>query len=235
MTASTLLIIDDEPQIRRAVRHAVERDVDRVLEAATGRDGLDLAAAERPDLVVLDLGLPDMSGSAVCQEIRGWSTAPVIVLSARHSDQEKVSLLDAGADDYVTKPFSTDELRARVRAQLRRATLAPREDVEPVALDGLVIDLARRTVTRDGAPVHLTPIEWSLLRTFVASRGRALTHTQLFRAVWNQSEGDPQHYLRVHVANLRRKIERDTLRPRLILTEAGVGYRFADPRDARTE
>ena len=232
MRDATVLVIDDEPQIRRAVRHAVERDVGRVLEAASGRDGLDLAAAERPHLIILDLGLPDMTGAAVCREVRGWSTVPVIVLSARHSDQEKVDLLDAGADDYVTKPFSTDELRARVRAHLRRATLAPRDDAEPLELDGLVIDLARRSVARDGVPIHLTPTEWELLRTFVASRGRTLTHAQLFRAVWRQPAGDPQQYLRVHVANLRRKLERDTLRPRLILTEPGVGYRFTDPRDA---
>ena len=231
MPDTTLLIIDDEPQIRRAVRHAVEHDVTRVLEAATGREGLDLAASARPDLVVLDLALPDTTGAAVCRELRGWSTVPVIVLSARHSEQEKVALLDAGADDYVTKPFGTGELRARVRAQLRRASLAPRDEAEPLLVDGLAIDLARRTVSRDGAPIHLTPIEWDLLRTFVASRGRTLTHSQLFRAVWNQPAGDPQQYLRVHVANLRRKIERDSVRPTLILTEPGVGYRFAVPDD----
>lgn len=231
LAQATVLVIDDEPQIRRAVRHAVEREAGRVLEAGNGREGLDLAASEQPSLIILDLALPDMDGAAVCRELRGWSNVPVIVLSARHSDQEKVELLDAGADDYVTKPFSTDELRARVSAQLRRAALAPRDDAEPLELDGLVIDLARRTVARDGGPIHLTPTEWELLRTFVASRGRTLTHPQIFRAVWHQPAGDPQQYLRVHVANLRRKIERDSLRPRLILTVPGVGYRFAVPED----
>ena len=232
MAELTLLIIEDEPQIRRAVRHAVERDVSRVLEAPSGREGLDAAASARPDLIVLDLGLPDVDGAAVCREIRSWSSAPIIVLSARHSDREKVELLELGADDYVTKPFSTDELRARVRVQLRRAAGVARDDSGVVEADGLLIDLARRAVTRDGRRIHLTPIEWELLRALVAHRGRTLTHAQLFRAVWNQPAGDPQQYLRVHVANLRRKVERDTLRPRLILTEPGVGYRFADPEEA---
>ena len=232
MAELTLLIIEDEPQIRRAVRHAVERDVSRVLEAPSGREGLDAAASARPDLIVLDLGLPDVDGAAVCREIRSWSSAPIIVLSARHSDREKVELLELGADDYVTKPFSTNELRARVRVQLRRAAGVARDDSGVVEADGLLIDLARRAVTRDGRRIHLTPIEWELLRALVAHRGRTLTHAQLFRAVWNQPAGDPQQYLRVHVANLRRKVERDTLRPRLILTEPGVGYRFADPEEA---
>ena len=227
----SLLVVDDEPQIRRAVRHAVERDVARVLEAPTGRVGLDLAAAERPDVVILDLGLPDMSGVAVCRELRAWTQAPIIVLSARHSDREKVELLELGADDYVTKPFSTDELRARVRVQLRRAAATAGATANVIEADGLRIDLARRAVTRDGERIHLTPIEWELLRVLAAHRGRTLTHAQLFREVWNQPAGDPQQYLRVHLANLRRKIERDTLRPRIVLTELGVGYRFADAEE----
>jgi two-component system KDP operon response regulator KdpE len=223
----TILIIDDEPQIRRVVRNALAGDAVRVLEAATGKEGIDLAAAERPDLVVLDLGLPDAAGASVCREIRKWSSAPIVVLSARHSESEKVALLDAGADDYVTKPFSTAELQARVRAQLRRARTAPSAAGDaPLEADGLRIDTARRTVTRDGAEIHLTPTEWDLLRAFVAQAGRTLTHDQIFRAVWGRSPGDPQAYLRVHVANLRRKIERDPVRPSLILTEPGVGYRF---------
>ena len=226
MSDGVILVIDDEPQIRRAVRHALEPHAARVVEAGTGRDGIDLAASERPDLIVLDLGLPDVTGAQVCREIRKWSAAPIVVLSARHSDHEKVALLDAGADDYVTKPFSTPELSARVRAQLRRSRMhAPAADA-PLEADGLVVDTARRVVAREGTPIHLTPTEWDLLRAFVLHRGRTLTHAQLFRAVWNRSDGDPQQYLRVHVANLRRKIERDSLRPRLILTEPGVGYRF---------
>jgi two-component system KDP operon response regulator KdpE len=224
-----ILVIEDDAPIRRAVRHALETDACRVIETADGRSGVDLAAAQRPDLVVLDLGLPDTSGASVCQEIRKWSTVPIIVLSARHSDHEKVQLLDAGADDYVTKPFSTVELRARIRAQLRRARLHEGEDHQPLTIDGLVIDAANRVAIRDGAPIHLTPTEWDLLRAFVRHAGRTLTHHQLFRAVWNRSNGDPQQYLRVYVANLRRKLERDSLRPSLIVTEPGVGYRFANP------
>lgn len=228
MSDALILVIDDEPQIRRAVRHALEADAGRVIEAGTGREGIDLTAAEHPDLVVLDLGLPDTPGAQVCREIRKWSIAPIVVLSARHSDHEKVQLLDAGADDYVTKPFSTVEFRARVRAQLRRSRIQPLEDHEPLVIEGLVIDSAKRVVLREGVPIHLTPTEWDLLRAFVRHPGRTLTHHQLFRAVWNRSNGDPQQYLRVHVANLRRKIERDSLRPRLIVTEPGVGYRFVD-------
>ena len=223
----TILVIDDEPQIRRVVRNALGGPGVRVLEAAGGGEGIDLAAAERPDLVVLDLGLPDTPGARVCREIRKWSGVPIVVLSARHSESEKVALLDAGADDYVTKPFSTAELQARVRAQLRRArTPAPAGEDAPLQVDGLRIDTARRTVSRDGAEIHLTPTEWDLLRAFVARAGRTLTHDQIFRAVWGRSPGDPQAYLRVHVANLRRKIEHDPVRPALIVTEPGVGYRF---------
>jgi len=228
MADTTILVIDDEPQIRRVVRNALEGDGVRVVEAATGREGIDRAAAERPDLVVLDLGLADVAGASVCAEIRGWSSVPIVVLSARHSEHEKVALLDAGADDYVTKPFSTAELRARVRAQLRRSRAAPSPGAGgPVELDGLRVDLARRVLSRDGGEIHLTPTEWDLLRAFVSNAGRTLTHDQIFRAVWGRATGgDPQAYLRVHVANLRRKIERDAVRPTLIVTEPGVGYRF---------
>ena len=227
MPASTILVIDDEPQIRRVVRNALAGEGVRVLEAEAGRAGIDLAAAERPDLILLDLGLPDAAGASVCREIRKWSSVPIVVLSARHSEAEKVAMLDAGADDYVTKPFSTAELQARVRAQLRRArTAAAPGDAGPVTAEGLTVDTARRAVWRDGAEIHLTPTEWDLLRAFVAQAGRTLTHDQIFRAVWGRSPGDPQAYLRVHVANLRRKIERDPVRPVLIVTEPGVGYRF---------
>jgi len=227
MPPLTLLVIDDEVQIRRVVRHALETNEIRVLEAGTGREGVDLAAAERPDLIVLDLGLPDMSGADVCRDIRGWSVAPIVVLSARHSDQEKADLLDLGADDYVTKPFSTLELQARVRAQLRRARIAEAPSGGTrIEADGVVIDLVRRSVVRDGAPVHLTPIEWELLRVLATHAGRTMTHNQLFTQVWARAHGDAQQYLRVHVASLRRKLERDSVRPRLILTEPGVGYRF---------
>ncbi|HWZ59120.1 MAG TPA: response regulator transcription factor [Gemmatimonadaceae bacterium] len=228
MADETVLVIDDEPQIRRVVRHAVEGEVARTVEAATGAEGIDLAAAVRPALIVLDLGLPDMSGEDVCREIRSWSTAPIVVLSARHSDREKVALLDAGADDYVTKPFSTIELRARIRAQLRRGRLAAVGDNgAPITLDGgIVIDVVKPQVTRAGVPVHLTRTEWELLRVLIAHQGRTMTHRELFSAVWGNSFGDAQQYLRVHIRSLRRKIEPDPVRPRYIVTEPAVGYRF---------
>jgi two-component system, OmpR family, KDP operon response regulator KdpE len=221
-----VLIIDDEPQIRRVVRNALSRDA-TVLEAATGREGIDLAAATEPVLIVLDLGLPDVPGASVCREIRRWSAAPIIVLSARHMNEEKVALLDAGADDYVTKPFSTAELQARVRAQLRRArtTESPAESA-PLRIGDLMIDVATRTLTRGGVRVHLTPTEWDLLRAFVKHAGRTLTHQQILHEVGGREAGDAQTYLRVHVANLRRKIEHSPVRPALIITEPGVGYRF---------
>ena len=223
----TILVVDDEPQIRRVVRHALEGNGTRVLEAATGQEGIDVAAAQRPDLIVLDLGLTDMSGADVCREIRGWSTAPIVVLSARHSDHEKAELLDLGADDYITKPFSTLEFQARVRAHLRRAQLAQQPNGNTsIEADGLLVELAKRTVSRDGAPIHLTPIEWELLRVLAVNAGRTMTHRQLFAQVWARSHGDAQQHLRVHVASLRRKLERDPVRPRLVITEPGIGYRL---------
>lgn len=227
MTSPVVLVIDDEPQIRRVVRNAVEPGMGTVLEASTGREGIDIAAAERPQLVVLDLGLPDMDGAAVCREIRSWSSAPIIVLSARHSPQEKAALLDSGADDYITKPFSTIELQARLRAALRRARLTSASPVESsIVVDGLTIDLAKPSLTRDGHVVHLTKTEWDLLRTLARHTGRTMTHRQIFAEVWGNSHGDAQQYLRVHIRSLRRKMEADPVRPRLIVTEPGVGYRF---------
>jgi len=236
----TVLVIDDEPQIRRLVANALTSDAlaagdlppaaVRVVEAANGRAGIDAAAAELPALVILDLGLPDQSGLDVCREIRRWSAAPIIVLSARHADTEKVALLDAGADDYLTKPFSTVEFLARVRAQLRRARLhtgiAAAPNAALVAVGDVAVDLQLRRVERDGVPIHLTPTEFALLRTFVLHPRQTLTHRQLFAAVWGNAAGDAQQYLRVYVGHLRRKIERDPVRPRYLQTEAGVGYRF---------
>jgi two-component system KDP operon response regulator KdpE len=227
---TTVLVVDDETNIRSIIRAAVESDGGTVFEAATAASGLELARRERPGLVVLDLGLPDMDGLDVCRSIREWSSTPILVLSARHSDQEKARLLDAGADDYLTKPFSTLELQARIRAQLRRARMGPVPGGDtPVSTSGLTIDLARRSVTRDGNLVHLTPTEWDLLRALVSHAGRTMTHHQLFDTVWGRHHGDAQQYLRVYVANLRRKLEADPLRPTLILTEPGVGYRFELP------
>lgn len=231
MRHDVVLVIDDEPQIRRVVRHALEAEVQRVVEAATGREGVDAAAAEQPALIVLDLGLPDVNGLEVCREIRQWSSAPILVLSARHSDREKVALLDAGADDYVTKPFSTSEFLARVRAHLRRSRLNPLASADkPIEFEGLTIDLAKPAAMKAGVAVHLTPTEWDVLRTLIRHAGRTLTHRQLFTAVWGNSYGDAQQYLRVHIRSLRRKLERDPVRPKLIVTEPGVGYRL-DPPD----
>ncbi len=227
MHESTVLVIDDETRIRSIVRAAVESDGGVVYEAATGRTGMALAASEHPNLIVLDLGLPDIDGLEVCREIRAWSFVPILVLSARHSDEEKARLLDAGADDYLVKPFSTLELQARVRAQLRRARMHPVPGGdEPIAVGGLRVDLDARTITRNGTPVHLTPTEWALLNTLVTHADRTMTHRQLFDAVWGRSHGDAQQYLRVYIANLRRKIEADPLRPVLIVTESAIGYRF---------
>lgn len=239
----TVLVIDDEPQIRRLVRNALTPDAlqlgiggedvrvrcdVRVLEADAGQKGIDLAAAEAPALIILDLGLPDMEGLAACREIRSWLGAPIIVLSARQSDTEKARLLDAGADDYVSKPFSTVEFLARVRAQLRRARRRGGSDAAAavVAFGDITVDQQRRRVERDGQPIHLTPTEWALLRAFVAHPRQTLTHQQLFRAVWGSASGDAQQYLRVYVGHVRRKLEQDPVRARFLQTEPGVGYRF---------
>lgn len=227
----TVLVIDDETQIRRAIKNALRDTADRTIEAATGAEGVDLAATERPELVVLDLGLPDMAGIDVCREIRRWATMPIVVLTARHAVEEKVQLLNAGADDYVTKPFSIVELTARVQAQLRRAR-TPGEPVQTTleTADGLRIDFAKRAIARHGTPIRLTPLEWDILRALAREPARTLTHQQIFDAVWGREFGDPRLYLRVHITNLRRKIEVDSARPQLIVTEPGVGYRFEPPR-----
>jgi two-component system KDP operon response regulator KdpE len=223
----TILIVDDEPQIRRVLRHALGEDGTRVIEAATATEGVDLAAAERPGLIVLDLGLPDGSGEDVCRQIRGWSQAPILVLSARHSDAEKIALFDAGADDYVTKPFSSAELKARVRALMRRTAAVATDGAAIIVREDLEIDLGRRAVRLGGSPVHLTPIEWELLVALATHLGRVMTHQQLFTAVWRgRDHGDAQQYLRVYVAHLRRKLESDPVHPRFIFTIPAVGYRF---------
>ena len=222
--AASILIIDDEPQIRVAVRDALREVAERIGEAATGAEGLNAATSERPELVILDLGLPDTAGVDVCRELRRLLASPIIVLSARHSEDEKVLLLNAGADDYVTKPFSVLELAARARAQLRRARSSAASP-SPVTLHGLTIDPVTRRVDREGRQIHLTPIEWQILHTLVSAGGQTLTHQQIFDAVWSRQFGSPQQYLRVHITNLRRKIESDPASPRIVITEPGVGYR----------
>jgi two-component system KDP operon response regulator KdpE len=222
----TFLIIEDEPKIRAVVRDAVAGEGDEWCDAGTASQGLFMASANPPDLVILDLGLPDMPGIDVCRRLRSVTTAPILVLSARLGESEKAALLDAGADDYVTKPFGSLELRARVHAQLRRARIVPAPLDAPMSVGGLSIDLARRSVMRDGVPVHLTRTEWGLLNALVTNAGRTLTHRQLYRSVWGDSHGQPQQYLRVYITHLRKKIESDAVTPRVIVTEPGVGYRF---------
>ncbi len=222
-----VLVIDDEPQIRRAVRDALRDVTPRVDEASNGSTGIDAATNHHPDLIVLDLGLPDMAGVDVCREIRKGSAVPIIVLSARHSEHEKVDLLNAGADDYVTKPFSVLELAARAKAHIRRgkSLAAASGSAAPVTIGNLLIDTVNRKVSREGTQLHLTPIEWQILATLLASAGKTLTHQQIFDAVWGRQFGSPQQYLRVHITNLRRKIEVDPAAPQIIITEPGVGYR----------
>lgn len=221
-----ILVVEDEPDIRRFVRMALESEGHEVFEAATLQRGLIEAGSRRPELAVVDLGLPDGDGVELIRDLRHWSPAPVIVLSARSGEADKVTALDAGADDYLVKPFGAAELLARVRAQLRRQSLAPASG-EPVLRFGcIVVDLARRVVERDGQPLHLTPIEYRLLTHLAAQPDRVVTHQQLLKAVWGPGHAEDTHYVRVHMANLRKKVEDDPSMPRHLLTEAGIGYRF---------
>ncbi len=220
-----LLVIEDEVDIRRAVGAALRDQHPAIVEASTGMVGIGAVDSSHPDLIILDLGLPDIDGLAVCERIRTKTAAPIIVLTARHRESDTVALLNAGADDYITKPFSTQELAARVSAQLRRSR-TPRPAHEVILADGLVIDLHLRQASRDNTVIRLTPIEWALLSVLVSDPGRVFTHQQLFAAVWKRSFGDARLYLRVHITNLRRKIERNPADPHVIITEPGVGYRF---------
>jgi two-component system KDP operon response regulator KdpE len=221
----TILIVDDEPQIRRTLGEALRDLPARVIDASTARGALDTACRERPNLILLDLGLPDRPGLEVCTEIRRASDTPIVVLSARHTELEKIQLLNAGADDYISKPFGLGELIARIRVQLRR-TLTPKPPVEIIEHDGLVIDLMRRSVRRGTTKIRLTPTEWSILETLVQHRGRPVSHQQIFDAVWGRAFGNPQQYLRVFVTHLRRKVERNPATPYVVITEPGFGYRF---------
>ena len=222
----TALIVEDEPQIRRFVRLALESEGWQVHEAATQRQGLIDAGTRRPDLLVLDLGLPDGDGVALIEDLRGWSALPVIVLSARSDEGNKIAALDAGADDYLTKPFGVGELLARVRVAMRRARGAAGEGASMVSFGGVRVDRVARLVTRDGSPIHLTPIEYRLLGVLIAGAGKVLTHHHLLREVWGPNAVEQSHYLRVVMAKLRRKLEADPARPEHLLTETGVGYRF---------
>jgi len=222
-----VVVIDDEDAICRALRiNLTARDYD-VTTAADGASGLATIARERPDVVILDLGLPDMDGSDVIAGVRGWTTTPIIVLSAREHEAAKVAALDAGADDYVTKPFGMDELLARLRAAVRRGTAGV--EAPAVATADFTVDLAAKRVTlADGTDVRLTPTEWQLLEVLARNRGRLVSQRQLLHDVWGPAYDSETNYLRVYVAQLRRKLEPDPTRPKYLLTEPGMGYRFAD-------
>jgi two-component system KDP operon response regulator KdpE len=223
--AGRILVCDDELQILRALRVILKDAGFEVVTAATAQEALDAAAVRPPDAAIIDLILPDGDGVEVTRSIREWSEMPILVLSAVGEETEKVRALEAGADDYVTKPFGTGELIARLKAALRRAGRAA-DDEPVVALDGLEVDLAGHIVRREGEEVHLTPTEFGLLRTLLRNRGRLMTHRALLAEVWGPGYADDTQLLRVHIANLRRKIEPDPTRPRWIRTDAGVGYRL---------
>ena len=221
-----VLIVEDEKLIRRFVRSALEDEDCRVVEAATSAQGLLEAAASKPDLVILDLGLPDGNGIDFIGDLRGWSDVPILVLSARSQESDKIAALDAGADDYLTKPFGVGELRARARALLRRQSRGG-EAASPLVDFGAVrVDLSRRVVTRSGEAVHLTPIEYRLLCVLLANTGKVMTQRHLLREVWGPASIESNHYLRVYVGHLRQKLEDDATQPRYLLTETGVGSRF---------
>jgi two-component system KDP operon response regulator KdpE len=224
-----ILVIDDEPQILRALKTILrERDF-RVSTAASGEEGLTLAAAEPPDLVVLDLSLPKMDGIDVCARLREWTQIPILVLSVRGGERDKVAALDAGADDYLTKPFGIEELLARIRVGLRHAALAHGSPSVVIRSGPLVIDLSTRQVTRDGEPVRLTPTEYRLLAYLAGNAGRLLTHETLLGNVWGDAYRGHTEYLRVYMRQLRKKLEPDPDDPQLLLTEPGIGYRFVTP------
>jgi two-component system KDP operon response regulator KdpE len=228
--APKILLIEDEQEIRRFLRVSLVGHGYQRVEAEAGKAGVMQAATQQPDLIILDLGLPDIDGMEVIRQVREWSKIPIVILSARGQEREKVTALDAGADDYLTKPFSVEELLARIRVALRHAIQSAGQGGEPVfVLDDLRVDLARRQVWVGEAEVHLTPIEYRLLCTLIQHAGKVLTHRQLLKEVWGPDSVFETHYVRVYMAQLRHKIESDPARPRFLLTEPGVGYRLAAP------
>ena len=226
MSSPRILVVDDEPQIQRFLRPALIASDFEVLTATSAAEARRLIVTRSPDLVVLDLGLPDRDGKTVIADVRAFSQVPIIVLSARDQESEKVEALDLGADDYIEKPFGIAELLARIRTALRRRAGGPEATAENFEFSGLKIDAAARTISRDGVPIHLTPKEYDLLLQLVRNAGRVITHRQLLTAIWGAAHTDDVQYLRVAVAQLRAKIERDPSQPRLILNEPAVGYRF---------
>ena len=225
--ATKVLVVDDEPQIARALRINLTARGYEVVTAHDGNAALRAAADTKPDIVVLDLGLPDLDGRTVIEGLRGWTSIPIIVLSARTDSGDKVAALDAGADDYVTKPFGMDELLARLRAAVRRsAAAAPGGEDAVITTDSFTVDLVAKKVHKDGAEVHLTPTEWGVLELLVRNRGKLVAQKQILKEVWGPAYGSETHYLRVYLAQLRRKLEPLPSRPRHLMTEAGMGYRF---------
>ncbi|AFR02648.1 two-component system response regulator KdpE [Pectobacterium brasiliense] len=222
---ATILIVEDEKEIRRFVRQALEGEGCRVFDAETMQRGLLEAATRKPDLIILDLGLPDGNGIDYIRDLRQWSSLPVIVLSARTDEQDKIDALDAGADDYLTKPFGIGELLARLRVALRRHSNTQQE-TPLVSFGNITVDLLNRQVNRDGQELHLTPIEFRLLATLLASPGKVLTQRQLLTQVWGPNAVEHSHYLRIYMGHLRQKLESDPARPRHLLTETAIGYRF---------
>jgi two-component system KDP operon response regulator KdpE len=231
MTAPVAIVIEDEPQIRRFVRGALEAEGWQVFDAATAQQGLVEAGTRKPDLLVLDLGLPDRDGLDIIRDVRGWSAVPIIVLSARVDEMDKIAALDAGADDYLTKPFGMGELLARVRANLRRPRINTAdgggdEEDKLFRFGEVEVDRLARVVRRNGVEVHLTPIEYRLLGVLIAHVGRVLTHRHLLREVWGPTHAEQSHYLRIYMGHLRQKLETDPAQPRYLLTETAVGYRL---------
>lgn len=232
-TPKKILIVDDEPQIRRFLRASLTAHEHTVVEAATAGEGIKVMTLEQPDLMILDLGLPDMDGLDVISRVREWSQVPILVLSIRSDESDKIDALDRGADDYITKPFGMGELMARMRAALRRRLKDKGSEDEPiVAVGGVVVDLPKRLVTRHGTPVKLSRKEYELLRVLVSHPGKVMTHQQLLREIWGDAYVEETQYLRVYVGQLRQKLEEDPSRPRLILTEPGVGYRLQTEEQA---
>lgn len=225
MASLNVLLVEDDAQIRRFVRAALEAEGFHVFEAETGKRGLIEAGTRQPDLVILDLGLPDLDGTEFLRDLRSWSTLPVIVLSARSDEKDKIAALDQGADDYLVKPFGVGELLARVRAALRRRSPG---DAVPVATFGSIrLDVAARTVSRNGKTIHLTAVEYRLLAYLALHPDKVLTHRQILREVWGPDHANDSHYLRIYMSHLRHKLEEDPAQPKYLLTETGVGYRFA--------
>jgi two-component system KDP operon response regulator KdpE len=227
-TGPLILVIDDEAAMRRFLRVSLESNGYRSVEAATAREGLALAAQRNPELVLLDLGLPDQDGLEVTRGLREWAAMPIIVISARGQEEDKVRALDAGADDYLTKPFGVNELMARIRVALRNANRSAGSPAPVLEIGGLKLDLDRREVFVNGREVHLTPIEYRLLSLLAKHAGKVLTHRQILKEVWGPNQSEHTHYVRVHMAELRKKVESDPARPVWLVTEPGVGYRLRD-------